>query len=114
MIWIVDFLRSGKAPTPLATVQRLDVIDGGTYQIVPSSSNTTLVINEGPDVNTLTILFPPDDISRVGQIVRLASLISVSSLTLAGTNIMNTVEQLQPNDCVGYQKIEETGWVRIV
>lgn len=113
-LFLMTSFETGEIPYPLPTVQNLTVVDGGTYSINPSSNHTTVVVHEGDGVASLELVFPPNDVTRIGQIILVATLIAIDALTLTGPTILNAPISLLANDNAGFQKIEENVWLRII
>lgn len=112
--YLISVIESGEIHPPLPTVQTIQVEEGAVENIVPTSFHTTVVLRDGVSVNDLEIVFPPDNVSRIGQIILLTSLTQVDNLVLSGSTILNGVSSILTNDNVGFQKIEENLWVRII
>jgi hypothetical protein len=95
------------------TVQRFSPVEDSSVDIQPTSAVITAVIEGASDLGTLHINLPSDATTDIGDIVRVASLIDVTSVTMNGSNIMNPITELFVNDCVGFQKIGVNNWIRI-
>ena len=94
------------------TIREADIVDD-TINVLRTSVVITVVIREPETIDNLTINFPSDEDTRVGDIIRVASLVTISNVTMTGSIILNPVTDMFPNDCVGFQKIEEDTWIRI-
>lgn len=113
-LFLLTAFETGEIPYPLPTVQHLTVVEGDTKEVTPSSNHTTVVVQDGAGVTDLTLVFPDNSVTRIGQIILIATLISVDNLVLSGPTILNAPGALLANDNAGFQKIEENLWLRII
>lgn len=95
------------------TVQRFTPVEDGTVDIQPTSAVITAVIDGSGTLNELHINLPSDTTTNIGDIVRVASLIDVTTVTMNGSNIMNPITEMFVNDCIGFQKVGVDDWIRI-
>ncbi len=86
---------------------------GQTVQMNDNNLDGTLYLTPAAGLAALTITFPSDANSRIGQIRRFATNKSVAILTMAGATILNNVTALVANDCFSYQKVAANTWVRL-
>lgn len=87
---------------------------GSTVSFSNSAIDQVLVISPAADLAALTINFPSDVSSRIGQTVTFTSLKNVTTLTLsasAGT-IYNPIGTLNVGDSYTFQKTAANTWVR--
>lgn len=94
-------------------VQDVTPETGDTVVMTDTPADGTLLIQGGVTLAALTVTFPDDDTSRVGQIRRIASRVAITALTLNGTTIINGPTALTANQVVAFQKVTDTSWMRL-
>jgi hypothetical protein len=95
------------------TVQTETPASGDTVVMTASAGNNTLVIEGAGTLAELTVEFPDDGVTRVGQILRIAPLVAITDLTLTGSTFINPPVTLAANEVAQLQKISATEWLRI-
>lgn len=101
------------ALTPVVTVATPTT--GQTVAVTNDSRDRTLWLSPAGTLAALTITFPSDANSRLGQIVRLGSSQVITALTLNGATILNTAATLaSAGDMYSFQKVAANTWARLV
>lgn len=95
------------------TVQTATPASGDTVAMTDTAGDGTLVIEGSGTLAALTVQFPDDANSRVGQVRRIAPLVAITALTLTGSTIINAPATLAANEVATFQKISATEWLRI-
>jgi hypothetical protein len=86
---------------------------GGTVVIPTGFLEASVWLEPSSDLATLTIVFPGDSQSKLGDIVRVGSSKNINSITLTGANILNPLGALSVNDVATYEKLATNTWVRL-
>lgn len=86
-------------------------INGQNVQIDAGSLNSLLWLKPGSTIATATITLPPNNLSRLGQIVRFGSAQQITTLTIAGaTTVYNAPSTLQSGDLFNLVKVDNNTW----
>lgn len=96
----------------LPALQVLTPTTGQTVSFLNSSVDQILTLNPAGALAALTITFPSDASSRLGQVVRVAAMQSIAALTLSGATILNGVTAMVSGDAFSFLKINTNTWVR--
>lgn len=93
--------------------QSVSPTTGQTVTLVNDDKDRTLVLTPAGAIAALTITFPSDANSRLGQIVGITTSQPVVAVTLtAGVSVSGFITSLSPNDFAIYQKIAANTWRR--
>lgn len=95
-------------------IQTVTPTTGQTVVMTNDNKNGTLILTPAGTLATLTITFPTDGNSRVGQIRRFASTSIITALTINGAVILNSIVAIAVNECFSYQKVSANTWVRLI
>lgn len=104
---VVQQLNTGN----LRVVQPVTPISGQTVQMTDNSTDGTLFLTPAVTLATLTILFPSDANSVLGEIRFVGTTQGISSLTMGGANVLNVFTSMNANDCFGFQKVAANTWI---
>lgn len=114
-------LKGGYSQTPLGAggpaaaamvIQSASPTTGQTVVMTADSNDRLLDLTPAGTLATLTVTMPADATSRLGQLACIASTQAVTTLTLNGGTVVNTVSSLNAGDCVTFQKRTANTWVR--
>lgn len=108
---------TGQPFTPVIApnIQKVVPNSGDTIQMSATALDGTLLIAPAAALASLTINLPPEAVSRLGQVRRIATTKAIAALTLTGaTSIMNAVTSLSGGDCVQYQKADSNTWFKLL
>jgi hypothetical protein len=105
---IVAQINTGVSPK---AVQVVTPLTGAIVQMSNDNTDGTIWINPATNIAALTLTFPADANSDLGQVRRIAASKVVTTLTLTGATILNSTVTMNANDCVTYQKIAANTWV---
>lgn len=98
----------------LPTVQNSAPASGATVQMNDTAIDNTLNLSPAATLAALTVNFPTEANSRIGQIIRIGSTKTITLLTLAGaTTIFNAIATLAPGDLFSFQKTAANTWQRM-
>lgn len=87
---------------------------GQTVALTGDNKDRTLVLAPAGSLLALTITFPADGVSRIGQVVRITSSQAIVALGLtAGVTVLGIATALLANECFSYQKTAANTWKRI-
>lgn len=86
-------------------------LTGDTVRMSDDASSGVIWINPATNLSTLTLNFPSDANSVLGQTRLIASSKNVTTLTLANATVLNTTTVLNGNDCFTYMKIATGTWI---
>lgn len=99
----------------LPQIQTASPTTGQTVVFTADDKDRTLWLTPAGALAALTITFPTDGASRLGQIVRLGSSQVITALTLGGATILNTAATLaSAGDMYSFQKVAANTWARLV
>ena len=93
------------------TFQTASPTTGQTVVMTDDDTDGTLYITPAGALAALTITFPSDANSRVGQWRRVACTKAVAALTLGGVTVLNATSSLIINDCFTFEKITANTWI---
>lgn len=85
--------------------------DGQTVQMTNDNTSGTLWLTPSGSLSALTINFPSDANSDIGQYRRFACSKAITTLTLAGGTILNPTTTMNLNDCFCYEKVAANTWI---
>lgn len=89
--------------------------EGDVITTRQSRQNGTIVLDPQGDLNEVTLIWPPDNVSQVGQIRRIAVVSgSIANLVIPDTTIYNQTTAMMNSDFPEYQKIMASTWMRII
>lgn len=92
-------------------------LTGASYNFNTDGKDETLYVNPAGTIAAMTVVFPADESSRVGQILRVFSTQIVTALTVTSTSLTikgTAVTALAVNTPVSYEKVDAAVWVRLV
>jgi hypothetical protein len=104
---VVQQLNTGN----LRVVQPVTPTSGQTVQMTDNSTDGTLFITPAGTLATLTVLFPTDANSVLGQIRFVGTTQAITSITMSGATILNVFSSMNANDCFGFQKVTTNTWI---
>lgn len=88
--------------------------DGATVSLTSDDKDRTLNLTPAGALTSLTINFPADVSSRIGQSVCITTTQPVTTVTLgAGPTVTGFVGSLSANDFHCYQKRAANTWIRV-
>ncbi len=97
----------------LMQIQTASPTTGQTVTAVNDDKDRTIVLTPAGTIAALTITFPSDANSRLGQIVGITTSQTIVLVNLtAGVTVSGFVAGLSPNDFTVYQKIGVNTWRR--
>ena len=111
---LTDIAGNPFTPATAPDVQKVAPASGATVQMTDTALNGTLLVAPAAALASLTVALPTEVNSRLGQIRRIATTKAISTLTVTGATILNTVGSLSAGDCVQFLKIDTNTWTRIV
>lgn len=101
------------ASTP--DVQLASPTNGQTVAITSDSRDRTLWLTPAGVLPTLTITFPSDANTRIGQFIRIGSSQVVTLLTVNGATLLNTATTIaNAGDLYSFQKVAANTWARLI
>lgn len=105
---IVLQINNGVSPQ---SVQSVIPTTGQSIQMTDDATSGLIWLNPAGTLASLTLVFPTDANSDIGQIRRIATSKIITSVTLSGATILNPTTTLNANDCFGFQKVSAGTWV---
>jgi hypothetical protein len=72
-----------------------------------------IILDPATNLNNLTINFPADSTTRIGQRLTIISMKQVSNVNWTGATFMNSTDMLDTNDAFDIRKTKSNVWVRI-
>jgi|SRR6267154_2768315 len=105
---VVQQINSGILPRVVQTVVALT---GQTIQMTDNSADGTLFLTPAGTLATLTVNFPSDANSILGQMRILATTQNITTLTLANAIFLNMITTINANDCFAFQKVAANTWI---
>jgi uncharacterized protein YidB (DUF937 family) len=106
----------GSLTNALKKVTPLTPVTGDTVSMNTDKKDETIVLTPAGTLAALTLVFPPDASSRIGQIERVISSQIVTALTVsaAGLTIRGTaVTALAADVPIAFEKIAAATWQRL-
>lgn len=98
----------------LPVVQSITPTTGQTVSAVGGVSDYMLWMQPVGTLATLTVNFPANASSQLGDIARIGSSKTITVLTLAGAaSILNGVSAMTPNQVASFKKVASDTWVLI-
>lgn len=94
-------------------VQSVTPLTGQTIQMTNTSADGTLFLTPAGTIASLTVNFPSDINSNLGQIRFLGTTQNITSLNLANAVFLNVFNSLNANDCFAFQKVAANTWIFI-
>lgn len=104
---VVQQLNTGN----LRVVQPVTPTTGQTVQMNNDSTDGTLFLTPAGTLASLTVQFPSDAKSVLGQIRFIGTTQAITSLTMTGASFLNVFNSLNANDCFGFQKVATNTWI---
>lgn len=104
---VVQQLNSGG----LRTIQNVTPTTGQTVQMENTSNDGTLFLTPAGTLASLTISFPSDANSALGQIRFIGSTQAITSLTMTNAVFLNSIVSLNANDFYAFQKVLPNTWI---
>lgn len=95
-------------------VDSVTPLTGQTVTFRQDSSDGTVYIQPAGAIAALTLNFPSDAVSRIGQICRVASTQNIASLTMTGGVVMDPISSLSANDFFEFHKLKANTWTRVI
>lgn len=101
-------------PTASYNVQAVSPLTGATVAMANNAVDSTLNITPAGTIAALTVTLPSDATSRIGQVERISTSQTITTLTISGAStIRGNVTTLSANGFVAFQKIAANTWARI-
>lgn len=98
----------------LPVSQNVTPTNGQTINVTPTSSDVNLWLSPAGTLATLTITLPADNVSQIGQMVRIGTSQVVTLLTINGaTTIFNAPGNLAIGDNFTIEKVAANTWSRM-
>ena len=95
------------------SIQAASPTTGTTVLMQDDDMDGTLVLTPAGSLLALTVTFPSDANSRIGQIRRITTTQAITTLTLNGaSSILNTVTTLALGGSCAFEKIAANTWAR--
>jgi hypothetical protein len=94
-------------------VQTASPASGATVVATPDSTDRLLILTPAATLATLTLTAPADATSRLGQLWCFTSNRDITSLTINGGTINNTITSMLANDSKTYQKTGANTWTQV-
>lgn len=114
---------SGALVSPSGSLGAIQIVTtstpttGGTVTFGTAKSDELLNLTPAGTLAALTVTFPTNTNSRIGQVISVRSSQIVTALTLSASgltlNDVNTPAGLQPNVTYRWQKVAASTWVRL-
>lgn len=104
---VVQQLNSGA----LRTIQTVTPTTGQTVQMLDNQNDGTLFLTPAGTLATLTVRFPSDANSVLGQIRFVGSTQAITSLTMTNAVFLNAIPALNANDFYAFQKVAANTWI---
>lgn len=104
---VVQQLNTGN----LRMVQSATPTSGQTVQMTDNSTDGTLYLTPAGTLASLTVAFPADVNSVLGQIRFVGTTQAITSLSMTGAIFLNVFSSLNANDCFGFQKVATNTWI---
>lgn len=82
-----------------------------------NAQNGTIILEmeNGEAIEELTLIWPPDNVSQIGQIRRIAVLSgSIANLVVPDTTFLNGQPSMMSSDFMEFQKIRPNTWMRML
>lgn len=101
----------GTSPLDSVPLQTVVPTNGQTVQIADNADDGLLLLNPASTLATLTVNLPSDAKSRLLQVERIATMRTITLLTVAGaTTIYGAPASLAPGDNIAFQKVAANTW----
>lgn len=94
-------------------IQAASPTTGQTVVMTDDSTDGTLWLTPAGALLALTVTFPSDAKSTLGQVRRVGSSQAVTNLTMGGGTILNGIASFIINDCFSFQKVAVNTWIRV-
>lgn len=104
---VVQQLNTGN----LRVVQPVTPTNGQAVQMTDNSTDGTLFLTPAGTLASLTVNFPSDANSVLGQIRFVGTTQAITSITMTGATILNMFTAMNANDCFGFQKVTVNTWI---
>ena len=104
----------GYTPNAQQDVQNLSPTAGQTISMTDNSVDGLLWLTPAGTLATLTVNFPSDANSRIGQVRSVGSSKQITAITLSNATFFNTVSTIALGECYSFQKVAANTWVRIL
>ena len=102
------------AASIIEVIQSSTPLTGATVVMANNDNDGTLVVTPAGTIAALTVTLPTEAASRIGQIERIVTSQTITSLTVNGaTTIGGNVTTLTANSFVTFQKVAANTWRRI-
>ncbi len=99
--------------TTKPAIQTASPTTGQTVVMTDSAVDGTLYLTPAGALLALTVTFPTNANSVLGQIRRIASTQAVTTLTLDGATILNPLTAIVANTATSFQKVASNTWIRL-
>ena len=96
----------------MPTTQSVTPTNGQTISFQSNSLDQNLYLTPAGLLATLTINFPSDASSRLGQVCRIVCTQAITLLTLGSATILNLPTSISANGCLTFVKVDTNTWVR--
>lgn len=110
-----SYLTAPESKKNRASVSTYSPAGGGTVTFNSAGQDETMVLDLGGAITNLTVVFPPNANSAVGQIIRIFAGNAVNGTVsyTNGTRDPSGPTTFADNTTYAWQKINGTTWVRI-
>ena len=98
------------------TVSVYSTVNGSTINTNTSGVDETIFLDHSSTAAASTIVFPTDATSVVGQTLRVFARSAVTALTVTSTGLTlygTAVTALTASQCVEWQKVAASTWIRV-
>lgn len=96
----------------LMQTQQASPTTGQTVTMTADDKDRTLILTPAGALLALTVAFPADATSRLGQLVVITSSQAITTLTASGATVSGLVAALVGGDSFTYQKVAANTWRR--
>lgn len=98
----------------LMQTQTVTPSEGGTVVIASDDKDRTLNLTPAANLTAITVTFPADSTTRIGQVIRIASTKAITTINLTGgVTVDGFVSSYSANDVFSYQKTAPNTWKRL-
>ncbi len=109
------------SPAQLAGVARVVPIitkvvptNGQTVNVTIGSIDSSLLLSPAGALATLTVAFPSDANSSLGDLVYIGTTQLLTIISLTGTTLIAAIVTLAANTMVTYKKVDVDTWMRVI
>jgi hypothetical protein len=108
----VSQVANNAALSYMMQTQSVSPLTGDTVTMVDDDKDRTLILSPAGTIASLTVVFPSDANSRIGQFVCITGNNTVTTMTLTGATFQGAINSMSPAGFHTYMKIGPGLWRR--